>query len=117
MIHIDLVIPELKKFTQETLLVTQQIKADLQSNTIKAAETYAALIVPEVDPLYNDVLALCDTVIKTCTEIQAYDWDGVEARLGRMIAKLAALKKVSEKPIGKICTEVQIVIDFMIGKE
>lgn len=116
MLHIELVPKELKQLATEVYNTTSQIKADLQSGVVKTAEQYAATIVPQIDPLYNDVLALCDTVLKTCLAIQSYDFSGVEARLSRMVAEIVALKKVNESPIGKLCTECQIVIDFLIGK-
>ena len=117
MLHIELVPHDVKVLAEEVTKVTIIIRADLTSGIVKTAEEYASTIVPEIDPLYKAVLALCDTVIKACTAIQSFDWSGVEARLSRLVAEITALKHGNQHGIGKYCTWAQIVIDFIIGKD
>lgn len=116
MLHIELVPAEIKHIAEELVKITTVIKADLQSNTVKTAEAYAATIVPEIDPLYREILALVDVALKTCLVIQAYDWDGVESRLARLVANITSVKQGKQTAFGKLCTECQIVIDFVLGK-
>ena len=117
MLHIELVPTEIKHLAGQVYKTTAMIKADLQNGVVKSAEEYATTIVPEVDILYKSVLALCDTVLKTCTAIQSFDWAGVESRLARMVGEITALKHGNQHGIGKYCTWAQIVIDFLIGKQ
>ncbi len=116
MLHIELVPKEIKHLAEEITHMTVIIRADLTNGTVKAAEHYAASIVPEIDPLYQGVLGLIDLVLKSCAAIQAFDWSGVESRLSRLVAEITALKHGHQHGIGKYCTWAQIVIDFILNK-
>ncbi len=117
MLHIELVPAEIKHLASEITKFTSIIRADLTSGTVKAAEAYAASIVPEVDPLYKAVLELCDKVISTCTLIQAKDWRGVEARLAMLVTEITALRHGNHHGIGKYFEWCQVVINWLIGKD
>jgi Ribonuclease G/E len=116
MIHIDLIDKDIKHLATEVYNVTATIRKDLENGTVQAVEHYAASIVPEIDPLYHAVLALCDKVLVTCQLIQQADWSGVEARLQRLVSDIVALKHGNKHGIGKYIAWCQVVIDFLIGK-
>jgi hypothetical protein len=117
MIHIENVphhIKELAAHLKEVL--TDVIKKDLESGTVKTAEQYLSTIIPEIDPLYKSSLELVNKAIETCTKIQDFDWTGAEVRLSLLIGQLTHLKDEKKHGIGKYITWCQIVIDWIIGK-
>lgn len=117
MLHIELVPAEIKHLVQEITAVTTVIKNDLKSGAVKTAEQYATTIVPATDPLYNSILTLVDKAIKTCTAIQADDWDGVEGRLARLVGQITAVKHGNQNGLGRYITFAQIVIDWILKRE
>lgn len=114
-LHIDLIESNVQHLTKEIYNTTAQIKADLTSGTVKAIEVYAAAIVPEIDPLYKTILALCDTTMKTCLLIQSFNWTGVKTQLGTLVAEIVAVKHGRQSEFGKVLSEVQIVLSVIIG--
>lgn len=117
MLHIELVPSHIKHYAVEIEKVTAVIKADLQSGAVKTAETYAATLIPAIDPIYNDVVLLCQKVIDTCEIIKAKDWHGVEARLAMLVTEITHLKDGGQHGIGKYFMWCQIVLDWILGKD
>ncbi len=117
MIHIDLIEKDVKHLATEIYQVTAKIKEDLKNGTVQAAEHYAASIVPEIDPIYQAVVVICDKVLATCALIKDSDWSGVKSRLCFMVAEIVAIKKDTHKSLfGKILSDVQVVLNYLIGK-